>query len=61
MLGKNIVDIANWINTKINDPSKILSPIADKIIDPTISKAEDTIEKIQENILDIKEIKYYFH
>ena len=49
---KNIVDIANWINTKINDPSKILSPIADKIIDPTISKAEDTIEKIQENIFN---------
>jgi hypothetical protein len=51
---KHIIDVANWINTKINSPENLLTPISNKVVEPTIAKAENAVEKIQENIFTKK-------
>jgi hypothetical protein len=47
---KNIINIANWLKTKVNSPENVITKVADKVVEPTIEKAETEVEKIQENI-----------
>ena len=47
---KNIIDIAKWFKTKVNSPENVITKVADKVVEPTIEKAETEVEKIQENI-----------
>ena len=47
---KNMIEIANWFKTKVNSPENMITKVADKVVEPTIEKAETEVEKIQENI-----------
>ena len=51
---KNMIEIADWFKSKVSNPTNLITPIADKAETSTIAKAEDTIEKIQENIFNKK-------
>jgi len=49
---KNIIDIAKWFKTKVTSPENVITKVADKVVEPTIEKAETEVEKIQENIFN---------